>query len=413
MHQFRDVQDVIPNLFREQYTKMTAVLCRHFGLENIEIAEDIVSDTFLKASEVWALEGIPKNPEAWLYTVAKNKAKDYFKHQAVFEKKVKPSLSFTENTLPVEIDSSLISDSQLAMIFAICDPMIVVEGQISLALQILCGFSIDEIAYALLAKRETIKKRIFRAKNYLRASSFKIQALSNRQINDRLPSVYKTLYLLFNEGYYSKTNNQIIRHDLCYDALRLTLLLTENKVTNTAEANALLALMCYQSSRLESRTDKQGEIIYFEDQDQSLWNTALINKGNAYLIQATANKQTSKYHLEAGIAYWHTSKDQKAKWKPILDLYNQLILIEYSPITALNRTFAFAKVYGFKEGIKEAEKLNLTKLSYYYELLAYLSKNDTKEKVIEYYKRALELTSSETEKYQIQKKIDKLLPLVT
>lgn len=405
MNQFKDIQDVIPNLFREQYTKMTAVLCRHFGLEHIEIAQDIASDTFLKASEVWALEGIPPNPEAWLYTVAKNKAKDYFKHLTVFEQKVKPNLNDTESTLPFEVDQSLISDSQLAMIFAVCDPIIAVEGQISLALQILCGFSIDEIAHALLTKKETIKKRVFRAKSYLRESSFKIQELSNTQLSNRLPIVYKTLYLLFNEGYYSKTNSQIIRQDLCYEAIRLTLLLTDNKLTNTSEANALLALMCYQSSRLNARTDKQGEIIYFEDQDQSLWDEELINKGNYYLIQATDNKQTSKYHLEAGIAYWHTTKDQEAKWKPILDLYNQLILIEYSPITALNRTFAFAKVYGFKEGIKEAEKLNLTQLSYYYELLAYLS---SKEDALIYYKLALELTSSKTEKHQIQKKINEL-----
>ena len=242
----------------------------------------------------------------------------------------------------------------------------------------------------------------------MRKSNFEIKELSASQIKARLTTVCKTLYLLFNEGYYAKGRDELIRYDLCYEAIRLTVLLTDHKPTNTAEVNALVALMCYQNSRLDARLDEQGEPIDFEEQDQSRWNMELVNRGNYYLVQATAHQQTSNYHLEAAIAYWHTTQDQEAKWKPILDLYNQLILIEYSPITALNRTFAFAKVYGYAEGIQEAQKLNLTHLPSYFELLAYLSAPTNKADAITFYKEALALVHIANERKRILKKIKQL-----
>lgn len=409
MNHSTKVQELIPNLFREQYAKMTAVLCRHFGLAHIEIAEDIVSDTFLKATERWTSEGIPQHPEAWLYTVAKNKTKDYFKHQAVFDQKVKNQIS--QNTdqedVLIELDSTTSTDSQLAMIFAICDPIIPVEGQLCLALQILCGFSIDEISNALLTQKETIKKRLFRAKNQLRASNFEIKALLPTQLAQRLPQVHKTLYLFFNEGYFSTNHNQVIRKELCYEALRLTVMLTANDSTNTAETNALLALFCYQSSRLDARINHQGELVLFDQQRIADWDTALIDKGNYYLVQATNQEETSKYHLEAAIAYWHTTQNP-AKWTSILGLYNQLILVEYSPITALNRTFAFAQVYGAAAGIKEAEKLGLLHNRFYYELLGYLYTTVNPSKAIHLYQKALEFPQSLAEQNVVHKKIAEL-----
>src|SRR5690606_24471766 len=341
---------------------MTAILCRNFGLKHIEIAEDIASDTFLKASEHWAINGIPKNPTAWLYTVAKNKTKDYFKHISVFETKIKNDLKsyVPKHENEFEFNEQIISDSQLAMIFAVCNPENSTESQICLALQILCGFSVEEIANAFLTKTETIKKRLHRARTHLRSNDrFQIKSLSETVIKERLDSVLKTLYLLFNEGYFSKTNNKQIRVELCSEATRLTLLLAENPLTNSNQVNALLALMCFQSSRLEARTNDNGEAILFDQQDHSLWNKSLIERGNYYLINATSGNEISKYHLEAGIAYWNTTGN-KDKWKNILQLYNQLILIECSPITSLNRIFAFSKVYGHKKAITEAKKLNFT-----------------------------------------------------
>lgn len=401
--------ELIPHLFRQEYAKMTAVLCRHFGLKHIEIAEDIASDTFLKASEYWAVNGVPKNPTAWLYTVAKNKTKDYFKHTSVVETKIiidlKSDALKQENDF--EFSEQIISDSQLAMIFAVCNPTNNPESQIALALQILCGFSVEEIANAFITKSETIKKRLQRARHNLRNDNFQIKTLTELEVQSRQETVLQTLYLLFNEGYFSKSNNQLIRNELCSEAIRLILILTENPLTNTSQTNALLSLMCFQSSRIEARTNEKGEAILFEDQDKNRWNKSLIEKGNYYLISATNGNEISKYHLEAGIAYWHTT-DNKDKWKNILQLYNQLILIEYSPITALNRTFAMSKVYGNKIAISEAEKLNLTENNQYHELMGYLLTESNILKAIEHYDKAINLTKSEIEKRTLKKEIERL-----
>lgn len=402
-------KELLPHLFRQEYAKMTAVLCCHFGLKHVEIAEDIASDTFLKASEHWAINGVPENPIGWLYTVAKNKTKDYFKNVSIFETKIKnkpPSDIQRENDF--EFDNQIISDSQLAMIFAVSNPANSDEAQICLALQILCGFSIEEIANAFLTKSETIKKRLQRARTNLRNDNFQIKSLNETEIKLRLDTVLKTLYLLFNEGYFSKTNNQLIRKDLCSEAVRLTLLLTENPLTNQPQANALLALMCFQSSRLEARINDKGEAVLFEEQDKSLWDKSLIERGNYYLVNACIGNEVSKYHLEAGVAYWHTTSTDENKWHHILQLYNQLILIEYSPITALNRAFAFAKVYGHKKAIFEAEKLNLIESNYYHELLGYLHSDTNIVKAIEHYEQAIKLTKSKTEKKTLEKEIARL-----
>ncbi|PSL33612.1 RNA polymerase sigma factor [Chitinophaga ginsengisoli] len=403
-------QQLLPHLFRLEYAKMTAVLCRHFGLQHIEIAEDIVSETFLKATEFWGLHGIPANPTAWLYTVAKNKTKDFLKRQQLFDTQVKGNIRTDEQQPEPDLafTQQLFNDSQLAMIFAVCNPANSPESQICLALQILCGFSVEEIANAFLAKRETIKKRLLRARTNLRNDDFKITTLREDAIQSRLATVLRTLYLLFNEGYFSASNNHLIRKELCSEAIRLTLLLVEHPLTNSTKVNALLALMCYQSSRLDAREDEAGETILFEQQDKDLWSKELIDKGNYYLVNACSGNEVSKYHLEAGIAYWHTTPTDNKKWEHILQLYNELILIEYSPMTALNRTFAFAKVYGDDKGIIEAEKLRLEANSYYHSLLGCLYAGRDVEKAVNHYNTAITLTKSAKEKRTLLKEVERL-----
>lgn len=387
---------------------MTAVLCRHFGLQHMEIAEDIASDTFLKASEHWALHGIPENPVAWLYTVAKNKTKDHFKRNALFETKVKAAVDEQTFTLPeYEIDEKLIADSQLAMIFAVCDPANPKEAQIALALQILCGFSVEEIAQAFLTNRETLKKRLQRARTNLRQHHFRLDDVSETQMKARLDTVLQTLYLLFNEGYFSAMHDQSIRRELCAEAVHLCMVLVEHPATNLPKVHALLALLCFQSSRLDARTNDHGETILFEDQDKSLWDQALINKGNYHLVQACEGSEASKYHLEAGIAWWHTASDDQ-KWTGILQLYNELILLEYSPVTALNRTFAFAKVYGNAAAIREAEQLALPDNHYYQALMGYLYEDVDLPKAIAHYKDSVRLARSAAEKQTLSKAIARL-----
>ncbi|QQT38036.1 RNA polymerase subunit sigma [Sphingobacterium spiritivorum] len=391
---------------------MTAVLCRHFGLHAIEIAEDIANDTFLKASEYWAINGIPENPVAWLYTVAKNKTKDYVKRTAIFETQIKQEIKpeHIDKEKEFEYNDQLIADSQLAMIFAVCNPANSRESQICLALQILCGFSIEEIADAFLKNTETIKKRLLRARTKLRNTSFQIKSISEGQIKSRLEVVLKTLYLLFNEGYFSKANKQQIRINLCSEAIRLTLFLTENPITNTSETSALMALMCFQSSRLQARMDINGETILFDGQDRTLWDQSLIQRGNYYLVNATTQsaKSPTKYHLEAGIAYWYTTSTDHSKWINILQLFDQLIIIEDSPITALNRVFAFANVHGKEKAILEAEKLNLIKNTSYQALMGYLYAHTDIDRSLAHYEQAIRLSRSSTEKHTLKKEIERL-----
>jgi RNA polymerase sigma-70 factor (ECF subfamily) len=405
-------QELIPHLFRTEYSKITAVLGKLFGIEHIEIAEDIASETFLLAFETWNYKGIPINPTAWLYVVAKNKAKNYFHHNKIFAEKILRQIQ-CENTKDQEIEIDLseknITDSQLQMLFAICQPPISTEAQIGLALRILCGFGIDEIADAFLTNKETINKRLFRAKEKLRLEKIEIKFPDKIEIDKRLETVLTTLYLLFSEGYYSERQNPVIRKDLCLEAMRLTYLLIENEQTNQHATNALLALMCFHSSRLEARATENGEIILYHDQDENLWNDELILKGNYFLKQASNWNIVSKYYLEASIAYWHTNKqDTIDKWENILQLYNHLLQFEYSPIVALNRTFALSKARSKKIALVEAEKLNLSDNHFYHILLGELCKNIDNVKAKKHFEKALSLAKTQTEKYTIKKKIDEL-----
>jgi RNA polymerase sigma factor (sigma-70 family) len=403
--------ELIPHLFRTEYRKIVAVLCKRFGFDEIEIAEDIASETFATAAQTWGLNGAPQNPAAWLYTVAKNKAKNYLQRDSLFKNKIATEVKRASSEIDeTEIDLSAenIKDSQLQMMFAICHPSIPAEAQIGLSLRILCGFGIEEIADAFLTNKETINKRLFRAKEKLREEKIKIEFPNTDEIEQRLSTVLRTIYLLFSEGYYSESQNEIIRKELCFEAMRLCTMLVENNFTNKPEVNALLALMCFHASRLDARLNEKGELILYDEQDTNLWNVELISKGVYYLHAAAGGNILSKYHLEAAIAYWNTRKeDTKEKWENILQLYNHLLQIEYSPVAALNRTFALAKVNGKQEAIVEAGKLKLTDNHFYFVLLGELYTGIDNTKAKEHFETAFSLAKTQTDKQTIQKRISK------
>lgn len=407
--------ELIPHLFRSEYRKIIAVLVKKFGLEHIETAEDLVSETFLLASETWGQKGLPQNPTGWLYTVSKNKALDFLRRSKVFTDRISAELKHSESIqseTEIDLSTQNIADSQLQMMFAICHPVISPEAQIGLSLSLLCGFGIEEIADAFLTNKEVIYKRLARAKEKLRNENVKIELPASNEIDNRLGTVLTTLYLLFSEGYYSASQNTILRKDLCLEALRLTVMLTENEPTNTPQANALLALMCFHSSRFEARTNQNGEIILYEDQDTNLWNKELIEKGEHYLNKASTGTKLSKYHLEAAIAYWHTHKtDSVEKWENVLQLYNRLLMSGYSEMAALNRTYALSKARGKAEAIAEAEKLKLADNHLYHSLLANLYEGSDSKKAVEHLKTARKLAKTEADKTLIERKIERLSDL--
>ncbi len=408
-------QELIPHLFRSEYRKIVSVLCKQFGFDQIEIAEDISSDTFLTASQIWGLNGLPENPVAWLYNVAKNKAINHLKRDAVFQNKISPELKggFSEEyEQEIDLSPQNISDSQLQMMFAICHPAISQESQIGLSLRILCGFGIEEIADAFLTNKETINKRLFRAKEKLREEKIRIELPSSIQIEERIETVLTTIYLLFNEGYYSECQNTTLRKDLCLEAMRLCIMLIENDKTNKPSANALFALMCFHTSRFDARMDENGEPVLYEEQDTSIWNQELISRGAYYLKCSAKGNEISKYHLEAGIAYWGTQKtDSQEKWENVLQLYDRLLQMQYSPIAALNRTFALSKIKGKMEAIREAEKLDLTYNPFYFSLLGELYTGVDNEKAIQNFHKALAVAKTNAGRQTIQKKIDLLISI--
>jgi len=406
--------ELIPHLFRIEYRKIVAVLCKSFGFEQLENAEDIASETFLTAAQNWGLHGIPPNPPAWLYQVARNKAINFLQRDRLFRDKIAPDL---KKELPaagsaepdIDLSPQNIRDSQLQMMFAICHPCLPPEAQIGLSLRILCGFGIEEIADAFLSNKETINKRLFRAKEKLRAEKIPIELPGAAEIDQRLAPVLATIYLLFNEGYYSISQDKTLRKELCLEAIRLCTMLVENAKTNKPAVNALLALMCFHASRFEARLDKNGELILYDEQDTRLWDADLISKGGFFLHRSATGDQLSKYHLEAGIAYWNTQKaDEPGKWERILQLYNELLQLEYSPVAALNRTYALSKARGKAAAIKEAEKLELTDHHFYFMLLGELYKDVDAEKARGYFEKALSLARTEPDRQAIRKKLSEL-----
>ncbi len=405
-----DDTELIPRLFRTEYQKIISVLSNLFGIKYIETAEDIVSDTFLSATEVWSISGVPENPTAWLYTVAKNKTRNYFRRSRIYEQKISPELKYRipahGNDVEVDLSEKNITDSQLAMIFTVCNPCNSNEAQISLALNLLCGFGVNEIADAFLTNREVIYKRINRAKEKLKEENITIGHPSDQEVKDRLENVLKTIYLLFSEGYYSTSQHTTLRKDFCTEAMRLAYMLIQNAPTDLPKVNALMSLMCFHASRFEARTTENGELILYQDQDESLWDTELIARGGYFLSKSSSGETVSRYHVEAGIAYWHTKKeDSPEKWKHILELYDNLLIIEYSPIAALNRVYALSKVNGKQEAITAAEKLMLTENHLYYALLGNLHTDFDNEKALAHFERALELAKTITDRNIIKENI--------
>jgi RNA polymerase sigma factor (sigma-70 family) len=399
-------EEILQQLFKTEYRKIISVLCKLFGMVHIEIAEDIAHDTFLKATETWEQNGVPENPTAWLYLVAKNKTKDYLKRNHTFTNNIISDFKNNPDQsdhIEIDLSSQNIKDSQLQMIFAICDPIIPAEAQIGLALRILCGFGIDELAEAFLTNKETINKRLYRAKEKLRLSTFKIESLHEFEINKRLETVLTTIYLLFNEGYHSTTNNTYLRKELCLEAMQLNYFLLENNSTNKPSVNALMSLMCFHASRFDSRLTKDGDPVLYDNQNKEFWDDELIQKGNYYLIESAKGNEISKYHLEASIAYWHSTKiENQNKWDHILDLYNQLLQIEYSPMAALNRTYALSKVFGKEKAIHEALKLNLVENQFYHSMLGHLYTNLDTPAAIKHFQMALRLAKTTNDKKIIE-----------
>lgn len=403
-------QSLISSLYRSEFARMVALLGRRFGLTHIELAEDIVAETFLVAAENWVVKGVPPNPVAWLYTVAKRKMLQHLRRNRILNEKVLPTvagLAKWHQTREPDLSPQYVRDSQLAMIFAVCDPAIASEAQIGLALRILCGFSIDEIAEAFFSNRETINKRLFRAKEKLRAAGIVAELPPLNEIPARLENVLRVVYLLFNEGYYSRTHDSILRHELCFEAMRLATLLAGHELTQRPAVYALLALMCFHASRFTAR--EQGELILYAEQNASLWDQDLIAQGMHFFDLSASGDALSSYHLEAGIAYWHSVQiDSAEKWQQILGLYDRLLATQYSPAAALNRVYVLYKVHGPEKALSSAQELDLTNSHFFHILLAELYKENNIPQALFHLRQARALAQTAAERRHIDQRLKAL-----
>lgn len=409
-----NTQEPLKRLFHQQFSKMVAVISKTYGLQHIEIAEDIVSDTFLLAIEDWARKGIPANPAAWLYLVAKRKTLHYFKRNKLFDEKLAPAIKHqleeSSYQLPeLNFSEQNIQDSQLRMLLTICNPVVASEAQIGLALRILCGFGIEEIADAFLTTKETINKRLVRARSKLRSENLQLDLPGPDEIANRLDNVLHIIYLLFNEGYYSKTQNQHLKKECCMEALRLCSLLIAYPPTNLPKTNALMALMCFHASRLEARMGNKDAFVLYEQQDERRWDQALIRQGAEFLSHAAEGNEISSFHLEARIAFWHCNKSEStAKWWDILELYNQLMVMNHSPIVTLNRLYALYKVKGARVALIAARQLPPMNNQFYHILMGELNLEVQPAVAKSHFEKAYQMVGTRTEQDHIQARINLL-----
>ncbi|HLZ89813.1 MAG TPA: sigma-70 family RNA polymerase sigma factor [Puia sp.] len=354
------------HLFRHESGKLVSVLTRIFGVENIDLAGDVVQDSVAEALSQWQYKGIPDNPSGWLFRVAKNKALNLLnreKYRRKYSADTRHSLLYgeaVESSLDGFFSDEEILDDQLRMIFTCCHPALSPDSQIALALKTLCGFSVPEIARSFLTTEENIKKRLTRAKQAIREDAVPFDVPAGEELHRRTGVVLETIYLLFNEGYSAYTGDDIVRYDLCAEAIRLAGIIEQHPaIRDKSGVCALLSLMYFNASRFTARQDREGRLLTMAEQDRSLWDRSLIAKGIDWLRRSTLPGNGSVYFLLAMISAHHCMAPDYAStdWKSILECYDSLVQVEHSPVVLLNRAIALSKVEGPEKALRELEPL--------------------------------------------------------
>jgi RNA polymerase sigma-70 factor (ECF subfamily) len=353
--------ELVDHLFRTESGRMVSVLSRVFGVQNLALAEDVVQDAFCRALSVWSFRGVPENPSAWLMATAKNRALDMLRRQrtAVTHEPELTRLLESEWTRVPVVDQLFgeneIQDDTLRMMFSCCQPRLPEEAQVALVLNILCGFSVDEVAGAFVSSHAAMEKRIQRAKKTLADSKRLFDLADPTEFTARLPAVQRSLYLLFNEGYQGASPEFAIRTDLCREAMRLSALLLRHPLGAVPSTYSLSALMCFNAARLPARSDAAGNLMSLFDQDRALWDQSLVAEGFLLLDVSASGTEVSHYHLEAAIASAHAAAKTTADtdWQQIVSLYDSLRSMRPSPIVALNRAIAVAQLEGPERGLAE------------------------------------------------------------
>ncbi len=350
---------LVDHFFRHEHGRLVALLVRQFGPRRIDLIEDVVQTTFTRALATWSRQGPPEQPAAWLFRVARNLAIDALRRESVHNEALQSQAGCAEHDaeshdVAETCFESEIGDAPLRLLFLCCHPAVPPESRVAFALRTVCGFGVREIAAGLLTTPDNAEKRISRARERLRDETSAIVAeLSADDVGQRLETVLSTVYLIFNEGFAATGGNQVIRNDLCDEAVRLARMLCAHPVCQTPAAHALLALFLFHSGRFDSRVDGKGIAVLLEDQDRSRWDWSSIREAMALMARAATGESLSRYHLEAAIAWEHCRATDFAQtdWTRVTELYETLCSCFATPMARLNHAIALSYSAGIDSGI--------------------------------------------------------------
>lgn len=350
------------HFFRHEYGRLVAIMSRRVGARHLDLVEDAVQLALAAAVEAWPRTGAPENPSAWLFRVAHNYLVGELRRNARHAELDAQQGTDAEHAAANDVQAFLggdVRDASLRMLFACCDDALPVESQLVLALKVLCGFDVREIAERLFISEANAYKRLARAKSRLREVEFELDGFTTVQLDSRLPAVQTVLYVLFTEGHLSSHADGAIRRELCDEAIRLTEELAQHQVGDAPETFALLALMHLHRARMPARQDGAGGLLLLEEQDRGLWNTSEVAAGLAWLARSATGTTFSRYHAEAGIAAEHCLAPTFAetRWERIVDCYALLEQLAPSALHRLNRALALAELQGPGAGLKLLEGL--------------------------------------------------------
>ena len=414
----RPISELVDHLFRHQAGRLTSALTRVFGANNLDLAEDVTQEALIKALRNWSIRGVPDDPAAWLFRVARNAALDTLRHRTTVRTHEPEIINLWEARLDDTREHHFageIADDQLRMMFTCCHQSIPADARVALTLKTVGGFSVEEISRAFLAKPSTIAQRLVRAKRAIRQLDIPFAVPGPSELSERLDSVLGVLYLMFNEGYSAHSGEGFVREDLCAEAIRLIELVADHPITGLPQSRALAALMRLQGSRLGSRLDDSGDLLLLADQNRAGWNHEWISRGLIYLDSAASGEQVTTYHLEAGIAACHAIAPsfEDTDWASIVAYYDQLASLNASPIVALNRAVAVAMLNGPPAGLSQIDSIaDHPALRGYYLLPA--TRGELKRRLGDHaeaaneFRRALKLAESEPVRRFIEKKLTAL-----
>ena len=405
-----DAGETLEQVFREEYGRIIATLIRISG--SFDLAEEALQEAFISAASKWELEGLPNNPGAWLTTVAHRRLLDAIRRNRTHTDK-EPQIAFEATRLQPYVEPELddameYPDDRLRLIFTCCHPSLTRETQVALTLRTLGGLTTTEIAHAFLLPEPTLAQRLVRAKQKIRLARIPYEIPPIDRIADRLAAVQAVIYLIFNEGYAASAGQNLIRNDLCAEAIRLGRVLCE-LLPDEPENLGLLALMLLQDSRRDARVNDDGELVTLDEQDRSRWDAREIEEGVNFVQRALRLRRVGIYQLQAAIAAVHAEAKTAAEtdWRQIVALYEELLRFTASPIVALNHAAAVAMSEGFERGLGliEAADENGALQNYY---LFHASRADLLRRLHRYeeaaaaYETALSLTTNRVEQNYIR-----------